>query len=153
MSRSRPVPLCSLALVAALGSGGCYAYQPAPAAIGAEGTVVRAELTSQGTDAVASLVGPGAVRVEGALRAADDSTVTLAVTELERRGADPERWNGERVRLARSSISTLSTRSFSATRTAGAVAVAVVGALVARSAFGGGGDGATAVITPPPPGK
>lgn len=153
MTTTRTRPLTVLALAAALGSAGCYGYQPAPPTAGPEGTVLRAELTEAGTSAIAGLVGPSAIRVEGALRATDDSTITLAVSELERRGLDPERWNGERVRLPRSGIALLSVRSFSATRTASAVAIAVIGALVARSAVGGGGNGATSVITPPPPGK
>ena len=143
--------LAPLTAAVALLSAGCYSYQAVPLGPGAESSVLRLDLSEQGTAALTALVGPSAVRLEGHPLRMDDSTVTLGVTELVRRSGIPERWNGEPVRVARRDIAGTSARRFSTGRTVAAAVALVGGAILARAATNSSGEPATRVVTPPPP--
>lgn len=141
----------SLALTASLfAATGCYSYAIVPPRTTAAGQTVRVDLSALGRSRLASLVGPYAARVEGIVQAADDSTVTLGVNEVVRENGVPEKWSGERVRIADGDMNAAELRTFSATRTTAASVLALgVATIAAVASRGGNGSIVTGPATPP----
>lgn len=88
--------------------------------------------------------------MEGDVQAADDSTVTLAVTEVVRQNGVPERWLSEHVRIAGRDVNVAKPRTFSRART-GAVSGLALGAATIAATASHGNSGAIVVGPASPP--
>ena len=136
-------------LAASLATGGCYAYRQPPAGGVAPGREVHVALTDAGTAAVAPLVGPSVVAINGRLLSSADTGLTLAVSTTEKRSGVEDLWRGEEVLVRREYIGSLQERTLSRPRTlvAGGMLVALSAILYAAlggvngSSSSGGGSG------------
>ncbi|HEU4587044.1 MAG TPA: hypothetical protein VFS11_00245 [Gemmatimonadales bacterium] len=122
---------------------GCYTYRPIDTASPADlaaGTGVEVRLTPEGTERLASQLGPEARYVRGQWLGADSTGVRLAVSSIEttRRIAIP--WKGEEVTLPRADIAAVQERKL-AVGASGLLGGVVLGGLVAATAaFSGHGS-------------
>lgn len=139
---------------------GCYARQPVDAGGVQPGAVVVAAVSDRGRVALNGALGESPATVEGRLTARTDSSITLAVTEVESIRGVASRWVGEPVTLRTADLAYVQTKRLDRGRTALVVVagVAAVAALVAGVSLavgnrdngdgppgggGGGGGGAT----------
>ena len=137
MRRASPGLLASLLLM------GCYQYVPL-ASTPVAGIRASLMLTDQGRVGLASRIGPGVARIEGAVVTASDSDVLLAVSDVYGINGIRSPWAGESVRVERPYVAIASERRLSRAHTAivtvGLSAVVVV-LIASRDLLGfGGGD-------------
>lgn len=124
--------------VAALACG-CTAYTPVTPTQAAGGDqTVRVVLNEQGTVALAQLLGGAATELVGRVNSANDSAVTLGVSELTRMNGAGEAWNGEAVTVPLSGVTSVDRRGISAPRSALLAALITAGAVFAGRSFGHG---------------
>jgi hypothetical protein len=138
----------ALATWFAVTSSGCFTYATVDPGAVTPGRDVRMELTDAGTAALAPLIGPGMVTVDGRVTSVDSGEVQLAVTQTTDRRSIEHLWRGEPVTVPRPLVSHVSQRKFSASRTAllsagiaAAVVAAAAGAHAASSSSSPGGSG------------
>ncbi len=129
--------------------GACQVYTPVTAATPSTGTAVRITLTEQGTASLYGPLGTGARQIEGSVHAVSDSTITLAVTSVERLNGADEQWNGETYAVPRNDIATVERKQTSVSRSVIVVA-AIVGAAYLATKSGSSGD-VSGVPTPGAP--
>lgn len=117
-----------------LALAGCYKYVSTDHAGLTAATPVSVELSMRGTINVASKIGENVVAVEGSVTEASQSSLTLALQAVRRKGESAmSTWNGESLTLASDEISEVKRRELSRGRTAvasAALAAASVGIVV-----------------------
>jgi hypothetical protein len=136
----------ALARLAPLLLMGCYTYRPLPAPVPAAGMRVQITLTDDGSDSLASRVGPGIEQVAGNVVRADTGAVTLAVREIENSRGERDDWLGESVVVPRRFIHSIEERRMSVGGTGllgGAIAAGLVAATAAMGSGGFEGGGAS----------
>jgi hypothetical protein len=118
----------------------CYLYDPAPPAP-STGTRVEAELTGDGSVALARQLGPNIAAVRGEIVASDEAGLLLALSSVTVTNHERMNWKGEQVRIPFSTVARVHQRKFSLGRSL-LFGGAAIGALVAAGvAFGGDGSG------------
>ncbi len=108
----------------------CYTYAPVGGNGVSPGNQLAVDLTTEGSAALAQMIGPAVTTIEGRLISADSTGLTLAVTDTRLRDGRSYHWSGEPVHLARRQVLSVMTRRLSVTQT---------GLLAAVGAFGVGG--------------
>jgi hypothetical protein len=133
--------------------GGCYRYRPIDSPAGAIGREVSIELSDRGTVSVSQALGSGVAAVEGTLRSADTSAVTVSLSKVFRRGdRDPTDYVGETVTLVAGDMRAVSVRELSRSRTAlFAGGTAAIAAAAAAAIVNAGGQAQGDGTTKPPP--
>lgn len=132
--RRRPV-VCSVSAVL-LGSfllQGCYSVRAIDAAGPQPGSRVVAQLTPDGSQQMASQVGPRVVAVEGVLDQATPADLSLRLVRTEGANQVSTYWNQEEVTLPRPAISLLRERRLDRPRSFALAAAIVGGALLAAT--------------------
>jgi hypothetical protein len=147
MTRQIPIALACTLLA------GCYNYAAIQPAAAAPGQVLRVDLSSAGTARLATLVGPYAARAEGIVRAADDSGLTLSVSEIVRKSGVPERWSAEAVRFAPEDLEVAERKTLSRTRTVAVAVLALGTATIAAMVTHSGNATSTGTPGSPPTGR
>jgi hypothetical protein len=107
---------------------------------------VQITLTDDGSDSLASRVGPGIEQVAGNVVRADTGAVTLAVREIENSRGERDDWLGESVVVPRRFIHRIEERRMSVGGTGllgGAIAAGLVAATAAMGSGGFEGGGAS----------
>ena len=146
------------ALLAVLGwtsllQAGCYSLAPREGTAVQPGTRVVATLTDQGSEAVASQMGPRIAIVEGTVGTTSPTEWELFVISSEKRDGIGQSWNGERVMVPVSAMATVREKKVDQNRSILAAGALAGAALLVASAFGGifGGGGGGDPGPPPPP--
>ena len=148
--------LTPLLFAAAILSGGCYTLQPITTAPPAGANIVVV-LSSAGTDAVTSIVGPRATRITGDVRSANGEMIEIDISEVVTLDGQSYYLRGSTVSLGRNHMASVQMRSLDRRRTV-VVGVAVVfsaAAIIAGVRFAGGGadgtggGGGTPALVPP----
>ncbi len=108
---------------------GCYRNIPTQFHSVSAGNEVVVRLTSQGTSRLASSVGDFATQLQGGVKSADNSQLTLALSAVTRRGdVNPTRFQGETVSLNPGDVDEIFTHEISRRRSTTAfVALGAVG--------------------------
>lgn len=153
MSVRRLIPLL---FAAALLGGGCYTLQPITTTPPA-GVSVVVLLSSAGTDAVTSIVGPRANRIAGSVRSASGDSIEIDISEVLTLDDQSYYLRGSTVTLGRDHMASVRVRSLDKRRTAmvGVAAVFSAAAIIAGVRFAGGGadgtggGGITPALVPP----
>jgi hypothetical protein len=97
---------------------GCYQYVPSPREGLSPATPVSVELSARGSLSVANKIGANVVTVEGNVTEASNSSLTLALVTVRRRGESaPSTWNGESITLGPDDIDEVKRRQLSRSRT------------------------------------
>jgi hypothetical protein len=136
----RALPACRAAAAVFLAfAGGCYRYAPMPGTDVGTTSDVRLMLTSDGSAALAPVLGRMTVGVEGRVTRVADSSLVLAVSSTLKRGDEDETslsrtvWAGDIVQIPRRAIATMEQRSLDGRRTTIAAGMtAAIGVLAAR---------------------
>ena len=120
---------------------GCYTYQPLVDTKPQAGQRVSLELTDQGRAALGEQLGPGVVSVEGTLQEVQSDQYVLGVSRVTTISGGTANWGGERVRIPMADVAHSGLRTFSRSRTALVIGVAVVGigVFIATHGLNGGG--------------
>ena len=123
MTRHRSLRRAGIAGMTAL-STACYQYQEVQSSpkMPSE-SYVRVELTDAGSTNVAKAIGPYIQYLEGPVASADESSLSVRVASLRRRGEADTRWTGDLIRLDRNDMRAVNARSFSRGRTAIAASI------------------------------
>ena len=127
---------------------GCYARRPVEAGAAAPGVVVVATVSDRGRVALNGSLGESPATVEGRLTGRTDSTLTLAVTEVESLRGVSSKWAGEAITLRSADVAYVQTKRLDRGRTAlvavaaaaAVAAVAVAVSLIVGDRNGGGDD-------------
>ncbi len=127
-----------VAVLALAGLCGCYVYLPLGAVEPHVGSRVAAELTGDGSDSLARVVGPGIATVRGDVIGTESTAVTLSVASATDLLGRDQSWKGEPVRLPRGAVRSLEQRKFSPGRSLLLGAVLVGSSVIAWQAFQGG---------------
>jgi hypothetical protein len=144
---------CVAALPLAL--AGCYQYVSTDHAGLSPATSVSVELSTRGMLNVASKIGENVVAVEGSVTQASQSSLTLALQAVRRKGENTtSTWNGESITLASEDMADVKRRELARGRTAvasAALAAASVGIVVGiAKAQGEASGGVTGKPSPNP---
>jgi hypothetical protein len=131
-----------LPLLSVLALLGCTVARPITG-VPQPGLDVEATLSSAGTFALASTVGPSAARLDGRVIRASPDSLTVALREVRLRDGQVLFLQGTTVTLAQADLVTLRARTFDRPRSILATTLGLAGAilLVERVRSGGGGDG------------
>lgn len=112
------VPFLQVSIAALPLLAGCYQYVPSPRSGLPPATPVSVELSPRGTLNVANKIGDNVVTVEGNVTEASNSSLTLALLAVRRRGDPaPSTWSGESITLAADDINEVKRRRLSRSRT------------------------------------
>ena len=134
---------------------GCYKYVSTDLAGLSPATAVSVELSTRGTMNVASKIGENVVAVEGSVTQVSQSSLTLSLHGVRRRGDNAtSTWNGESITLASDEIADVKRRQLSRSRTvvaSAAFAAASVGIVVGIAKSKGDASGTSGGGPPPPP--
>lgn len=146
--RSRAVRTAGCAGTAALAVQlltGCYTYAPLDVSAGSRAPgEVAVDISDRGRYELGGSIGQSPARIEGRLLAASDTTLTLAVHNVQAIGGATTPWAGEPVTVRRSGVAGVRQRQLSKSRTAlliGAIVAGVALVFTAGLAIGGGSDG------------
>jgi hypothetical protein len=135
----------SLALLGVFVLQGCYTVKQVEAGGPRPGSRVVASLTADGSQQLASQVGPRVVAVEGVLDEATPSQLSLRLVRTEGANQVSTFWNQEEVTIPRPAISQLRERTLDRTRSylmaAVIVGAAALAAVLTRGIFAGDGGG------------
>jgi hypothetical protein len=125
--RIRHLGAIGIAAFAAQTLTACYSQQPVvdPAAVSGRNVEVMVDLTDRGRYELRGALGESPRTVQGRLVAVDDSTLTLAATNVLSLTGENVTWTGERVALPRTGIALVQQRSLSRGRSVLAAVVAV----------------------------
>ena len=141
----------SLLLLGAFALQGCYSVSAVDPAGPQPGTRVVASLTPDGSQQLASQVGPRVIAVEGVLDEATAERLSLRVVRTEASNQVSTYWNQEEVTIPRPAIAQLRQRRLDRTRSYLVAGAIVGGALLIATLFGGVFDGDSPVDPIPPP--
>ena len=130
---------------------GCYAQAPLTLPVPARDTRVVAQVTDSGIVAMSNALGPGAVKVEGVIAAADAAAWSLRMVRVDYRGGKSTLWNRELVSFPRAVLANPTEKRLSKQRSWLAAGLITATALVAARLFGAIGGGGTSETQPPPP--
>lgn len=130
----RLTPLLALLLAA-----GCYTYRPLSVPLPAAGTRLQVKLTDDGTDSLASRLGPDIATVDGDVVRADTAGLVLAVREVQSYRGEPSDWQGEEVAVPRRFVRDLQERHISVGGTGLLGGAIAAGLVAATQVFGGRG--------------
>ena len=112
------VSFCWKSLAALPLLAGCYQYVPSARSDLPPATPISVELSPRGTLNVANKIGDNVVTVEGNVTEASNSSLTLALLAVRRRGETaPSTWSGESITLAPDDIYQVKRRQLSRSRT------------------------------------
>jgi hypothetical protein len=143
------------AAATALLASGCYSYVPHADPVAPRGDEVRIHLSPAGAADLARDIGPRMASIDARIiEVGQDSSLTLAVSQLRSMRGEPIAWQGDAPLLVpRSAIASVERRQLARGRTvvastAAAAAVAALGVIAVRRAGDGSGTGGT---QPPPP--
>ena len=117
---------------------GCYAYTPLPISQNRATGAVRITLTPAAYSQTYGTLGSQISAVEGDVRAADDSSVTISVTEVARPSLDEERFHGEMVTIPRRDIASLDSRHVNAAKSLTLTGLILGGAIWIAASLGNG---------------
>lgn len=106
-----------LFLVAVVAAQGCYTYVPVETTTPPVGERLAFELTDEGRAALAERLGPGVVRVEGNVIAADSDRYVMRVWGVSQLREGTVRWSGETVSIGRGYVRGVEQRKLATTRT------------------------------------
>jgi len=95
---------------------GCYAYTPIPLAQSTTSAAVRLTLTAPFYAERFGSLGSNVRALEGKVRLVDESSVTIAVTDVARTTEDEEQFHGETVTIPRQAIAGIDQRHVSIAR-------------------------------------
>jgi hypothetical protein len=141
----------SMLLLGTFALQGCYSVKALEPGGPQPGARVVASLTPDGSQQLASQVGPRVVAVEGVLDEATASALSLRLVRTEGANSVSTYWNQEEVTVPRPAIAMLRERRLDRPRSfamaAAIVGAALVAATLASGAFSGDDGGGT---NPPP---
>ena len=129
----------------------CYGYVPIGDRGLSPGNQVAVDLSTEGSAALAQLIGPTVTTIEGRLTSADSTGLTLAVTDTRLRDGRSYHWTGEPVHLGRGQFISVEIRRLSVARTGLLVAAGAAGIAAVVAAGAGTGTGHTGTSGGPPP--
>jgi hypothetical protein len=154
IARLRGTRVAVTAIGAASLLSGCYSYLPVPSAVARPGAEVRVLLTDAGSVAMAPLIGPRAITLDGVIDRTGGDSVVLRMRRVTNMGGEESAWAGERLAIPASTIASVRQKQLSGTRSALAAAVGagVLTAVILASGSGGGGE-PPVVVGPPPTGQ
>jgi len=141
----------SLGLLGVFALQGCYSVKVIEAGGPQPGTRVVASLTADGSQQLASQVGPRVVAVEGVLDEATPSALSLRLVRTEGANQVSTFWNQEEVTIPRPAISQLRERRLDRTRSYLVAGLIVGGAALAAALTRGifaGDDGGGPIPSP-----
>jgi hypothetical protein len=131
----------------------CSVYTPTTSAVGPASGIVRFSLTDAARSESLGELGSQVVSVEGEVRSADDSAVTVAVSEVARVAADNQELHGETVTIPTRYIARVEQKRTQVARSV-LLAGAAVAAVVWLGVQAGHGDVSSRKSPgPPPPGN
>jgi len=130
---------------------GCYSETPLTTPVPAPETRIVAQVTDSGDVAMGNALGPGAVKVEGVIAAADADAWRLRMVRVDYRGGTSTLWNRELVSFPRSTLANPTQKRLDKQRTWLAAGLITGTALLAARLFGAVGGGANPETQPPPP--
>ncbi len=138
----------ALALTAAFATGACFTYRPLAEAEPAAGHSVRAELSADGTERLARLLGPRVTQLDARVASVQPDTIHLLVRVARTPEGFESYFKDDPVSLPRTAITSMMERRFSAGPTAAVGGLLVAGVIGTASALSGDDGNAT----PQPPG-
>ena len=126
---------------------GCYTHRPVTAGTLLPGSSVVLGITDRGRVPVGESVGPGALRIQGHLVSASDSTYVLRVSSVQFIDGRTTKWSGEQVIVSRDHVGSVAEQRYSRARTWLAIGGVAAGVALAATAIslntsgreGGGG--------------
>jgi hypothetical protein len=138
--RRRSTAVVASACIACYGVA-CYSYVPIGGNGVSPGNQIAVDLTTEGSAALAQLIGPAVTTIDGRLISSDSTGITLAVTDTRLRDGRSYHWVGERVLIPRLDILSIEIRRLSVTQTGLLVAVGAlgVGGVIAVASHTGAG--------------
>jgi hypothetical protein len=116
----------------------CYAYTPLPAAQMPTAGTVRLTLTPSSYSQGFGRLGSQVAAVEGDVRAVDDSSVTISVTNVARATEDDEQFHGETVTIPKQNIAAFDRRHVDIARSLAVTGLIVGGAIWIAASLSGG---------------
>lgn len=116
----------------------CQAYTPISVTPATAAQDVRVNLNEAGMAASFGRLGSGAASMEGRLQNVNDSTLSLAVTQVTLSGGDDEARSSESVTIPRSQIASVERRQTSVPRSLVAAGAVIGGAFLVARALGNG---------------
>lgn len=131
----------STAVVPILLLAGCYSYHPLETPAPDPGIRVEADLTGGGSLAMASQIGPDAMRVRGEVLETESEALVLAITSVLGRNEQETFWRGEPVRIPLITVARVQQRRFALGKTILFGGAVMGGLLAAVKAFQGDGSG------------
>lgn len=120
---------------------GCYVSVPVNTPSPAIGTKVEVQLTDDGSQSLARYLGRNVTGVDGRLVSANDSSLSLSVSQVSLSDGDDQFWKGEQVALPRNTIATIRQKKLSVWRS-GLLAGALLAAVATAGSISSGGAGA-----------
>jgi hypothetical protein len=139
-------------MLATLASAGCYRTVPLGTATPPAGTLVRVELTREGSIQLAELIGAGVVSVEGQAQGVRGDAWELLLTGTRLENGNEVAWRRDPVALPARYIASAGERRIDRTQTGLAIAALTAGAFLITKIFGegvlGGDDGDGGNIPP-----
>jgi hypothetical protein len=126
----------------------CQSYVPLTNVAPASSANVRVTLSERASLNQYGAIGSSVRQIEGAVRAADDSTLLISVRGVTRNMGFSEEWAGDLVSVPRRDIVGIEEKRISFPRTLATVGAFVAGSLAAHSAIAGG-DGTTSRVNKP----
>lgn len=115
-------------------AAGCYSTVPLDTFPPQPGSDVDLQLTTEGTAAMAPILGPKVSGIQGRFVNLQSDSVYLAVSAVSLTNGDSNFWQHERVGIPRPFVSRVALRKFSAGKS-GVVAAGIVAGLVSISAL------------------
>ncbi|HXM38743.1 MAG TPA: hypothetical protein VN908_08835 [Gemmatimonadales bacterium] len=129
----------------------CYTQRPLTTPLPAPATRIVAQLTDSGVVAMSTMIGAGAVEVEGVIAAADATAWDVQLLRVDYRGGASVLWNREQVRFPRYALTGATERRFDKRKSWLTAGVITVSAFLAARLFGVFGLGDNPATQPPPP--
>jgi hypothetical protein len=130
----------------------CYRYVPAVQTPPTTGSEVRAHLTAEGTQTLASVLGADIAALDGRILSDDGGGMRFSVSQTHTRAQRRTSWTGEPVTVPRNFINKMELRTLDRGRTIRAGAVYAVGGVALGIIFKGlaGSSGSGETKSPPP---
>jgi hypothetical protein len=126
----------SASLLAVFLLTGCYSVTPVPPTGPAPGARIRAELTREGAERMASEIGSGAIWVDGYAARVGQSEWDISLVTARMAGGAAVQWNREVVRFPVSTLGSVTERRFQKRRSYMTAGIITALALVGGRLFG-----------------
>jgi hypothetical protein len=141
-------PIACLVLLLQLA---CYSTRPLTDSYPQPETQIVAQLTDEGTVAMANAIGPGAQEVEGIVARADASSWTLRMLRVDQRGGISTPWKREEVTFPRSALTHVDVKRLDKKKSWVFAGMLTAAAVLAGVSFGVFTIGSEPQPAPPPP--